>query len=116
MIASGLPLQGDYELDRNYRVRLPSRIHLLKCSDNCFHKGRQIIGALSVDKPYDPRYSLIKAEKLLSVVATMVARHVINLETIRLEKQTLRDENKRLLSELENKYRITNIVGNSNQA
>ena len=78
-------------------------------------KGRQIIGALSVDKPYDPRYSLKKAEKLLSVVATMVARHVINLETIRLEKQTLRDENKRLLSELENKYRITNIVGNSNK-
>ncbi len=78
-------------------------------------KGRQVIGALSVDKPYDPKYSLKKAEKLLSVVATMVARHVINLETIRLEKQTLRDENKRLLSELENKYRITNIVGNSNK-
>ncbi len=78
-------------------------------------KGRQIIGALSVDKPYDQKYSLKKAEKLLSVVATMVARHVINLETIRLEKQTLRDENKRLLNELENKYRITNIVGNSNK-
>ncbi len=78
-------------------------------------KGRQIIGALSVDKPYDQKYSLKRAEKLLSVVATMVARHVINLETIRLEKQTLRDENRRLLSELENKYRITNIVGNSNK-
>ncbi len=78
-------------------------------------KGRQVIGALSVDKPYDPKYSLKRAEKLLSVVATMVARHVINLETIRLEKQTLRDENRRLLSELENKYRITNIVGNSNK-
>jgi Nif-specific regulatory protein len=78
-------------------------------------KGRQVIGALSVDKPYDQKYSLKKAEKLLSVIATMVARHVINLETIRLEKQTLRDENKRLLNELENKYRITNIVGNSNK-
>ncbi len=78
-------------------------------------KGRQVIGALSVDKPYDPKYSLKRAEKLLSVVATMVARHVINLETIRLEKQTLRDENRRLLNELENKYRITNIVGNSNK-
>jgi Nif-specific regulatory protein len=78
-------------------------------------KSRQVIGALSVDKPYDQKYSLKKAEKLLSVVATMVARHVINLETIRLEKQTLRDENKRLLNELENKYRINNIVGNSNK-
>ncbi len=78
-------------------------------------KGRQVIGALSVDKPYEQKYSLKKAEKLLTVIATMVARHVINLETIRLEKQTLRDENKRLLNELENKYRITNIVGNSNK-
>jgi Nif-specific regulatory protein len=58
---------------------------------------------------------LSQSKKLLSVVATMVARHVINLETIRLEKQTLRDENKRLLNELENKYRINNIVGNSNK-
>ena len=78
-------------------------------------KGRQVIGALSVDKPYEASYSLKKAEKLLTVVATMVARHVINLETIRLEKQTLREENRRLLQELENKYRITNIVGNSNK-
>ncbi|MBL0712894.1 MAG: sigma 54-interacting transcriptional regulator [Desulfosarcina sp.] len=78
-------------------------------------KGRQVIGALSVDKPYDQKYSLKKAEKLLAVVTTMVARQVINLETIRLEKQALRDENKRLLSELENKYRINNIVGNSNK-
>jgi Nif-specific regulatory protein len=78
-------------------------------------KGRQVIGALSVDKPYDQKYALKKAVKLLTVIATMVARHVINLETIRLEKQTLRDENKRLLNELENKYRITNIVGNSNK-
>ncbi len=78
-------------------------------------KGRQVIGALSVDKPYEQKYSLKKAEKLLTVIATMVARHVINLETIRLEKETLRDENKRLLNELENKYRITNIVGNSNK-
>jgi len=78
-------------------------------------KGRQVIGALSVDKPFEASYSLKKAEKLLAVVATMVARHVINLETIRLEKQTLREENRRLLQELENKYRITNIVGNSNK-
>jgi Nif-specific regulatory protein len=78
-------------------------------------KGRQIIGALSVDRPFDEDFALKKAERLLSVIATMVARHVINLETIRLEKQTLREENKRLLSELENKYRINNIVGNSNK-
>jgi len=45
----------------------------------------------------------------------MVARHVINLETIRLEKDQLREENRRLRTELENKYRITDIIGNSNK-
>ena len=78
-------------------------------------KGNQVIGALSVDRLFDPSYSLKDGEKLLSVVATMIAQHVINLETINLEKEKLRDENKRLQSELENKYRITNIIGNSNK-
>ncbi|WP_207678441.1 sigma 54-interacting transcriptional regulator [Desulfonema magnum] len=78
-------------------------------------KSNQVIGALSVDKPFDESYPLKQGKKLLSVVATMLARHVINLETIRLEKEQLREENKRLRNELENKYRITNIIGNSNK-
>ena len=78
-------------------------------------KGKNVIGALSVDRPYDETYSLTDGEKLLSVIATMIAQHVINLETIRRERTMLREENKRLRSELNNKYRITNIVGNSNK-
>jgi Nif-specific regulatory protein len=78
-------------------------------------KGNQVIGAFSVDKPYDETYDLKDGEKLMSVVATMLARHVINLETIRLEKDHLRKENKRLRGELEKKYRVTDIIGNSNK-
>jgi Nif-specific regulatory protein len=78
-------------------------------------KGKQVIGALSVDRLYEQDYALKQGQKLLSVVATMIAQHVINLETIRREKEQLRNENKRLRNELENKYRITNIVGNSNK-
>ncbi|MFC1857882.1 sigma 54-interacting transcriptional regulator [Thermodesulfobacteriota bacterium] len=78
-------------------------------------KGNQVIGALSVDRLYDTSYPLKEGEKLLSVVATMIAQQVINLETIRLEKEKLREENRRLRGELENKYRITNIIGNSNK-
>jgi Nif-specific regulatory protein len=78
-------------------------------------KGNQVIGALSVDRPYDESYSLKDGQKLLFVVATMIAQHVVNLEIIRREKDQLRAENKRLRDELENKYRITNIVGNSNK-
>lgn len=78
-------------------------------------KGSQFIGALSVDMPFDESYSLKDGEKLMSVIATMVARHVINLETIRLEKEHLREENIRLRNELKNRYRITDIIGNSNK-
>ncbi len=78
-------------------------------------KGHQVIGAFSVDRPYEESYDLKEGEKLMSVIATMLARHVSNLERIRLEKDQLREENKRLRGELEKKYRITDIIGNSNK-
>ena len=49
-------------------------------------KGKQVIGALSVDRPFDPMFNLKEGKKLLAVLATMVAQHVINLETIRLKR------------------------------
>jgi Nif-specific regulatory protein len=78
-------------------------------------KGNQVIGALSVDKPHDEAYSLDDGKRLLSVIATMIASHVIKLETIRLENERLRDENRRLQGELKNKYTINNIIGSSNR-
>ncbi len=77
--------------------------------------ANNIIGALSIDKLFNESYSLRDGKKLLSVISTMIARHVVNLETIRMEKEHLRNENKRLKNEIENKYRITNIIGNSNK-
>jgi Nif-specific regulatory protein len=54
---------------------------------------------------------LQKGEKLLSVVATMIARHAINLENIRMEKEQLRKENARLRNELENKIPLYQYCG-----
>jgi Nif-specific regulatory protein len=78
-------------------------------------KGKQVIGALSVDRPFDDAYSLKSGEKLLAVIATMIASHVIKLETIRMDKDRLREENRRLQSVLRDKYSIGNIIGNSNK-
>jgi len=78
-------------------------------------KGNQVIGALSVDRPFDKSYALKSGQKLLSVIAAMIASHVIKLETIRLEKERLREENRRLHNVLKDKYSISNIVGNSNK-
>jgi Nif-specific regulatory protein len=78
-------------------------------------KGKQVIGALSVDRPFDETYSLQSGEKLLSVIATMIASHVIKLETIQMDKERLREENRRLQNVLKDKYSIGNIIGNSNK-
>jgi len=78
-------------------------------------KGSQVVGALSVDRPFEESYSLKDGKRLLSIIATMIAQRVINLETIRFEKEQLREENQRLQQELSNKFRITNIIGNSNK-
>ena len=78
-------------------------------------KGKQVIGALSVDRPYEESYPLKRGKKLLSVIATMIASHVIKLETIQVEKERLRAENKRLQGELQNKYNVSSIIGNSNK-
>jgi Nif-specific regulatory protein len=78
-------------------------------------KGSQVVGALSVDRPFEESYFLKDGERLLSIIATMIAQHVINLETIQFEKDQLREENQRLQLELSNKFRITNIIGNSNK-
>jgi Nif-specific regulatory protein len=77
--------------------------------------GSQVIGAISVDRPYEAAFNLKEGKKLLSVIATMVARQMINLETLHRESEHLREENKRLKSELENRYHVTNIIGSSHQ-
>ncbi len=78
-------------------------------------KGKQVVGTLSADRPFDSSYPLKEGQKLLTVVATMIAQHVINLEVIRKEEERLREENRRLQEELATRYRFTRIIGNSNK-
>lgn len=78
-------------------------------------EGDHVMGALSTDRPYLAAFNLKRGVQLLSVIATMIARHVSNLERIQMEKERLKAENRRLQEELEKKYRFTNIVGNSNK-
>jgi Nif-specific regulatory protein len=101
-------------LDRTAsRKRQPTREISFFCVP--IKKGNQVIGALSVDRPYDDTYAMDDGKRLLSVIATMIASHVIKLETVRLENERLRDENRRLQGELKNKYTISNIIGSSNR-
>jgi Nif-specific regulatory protein len=78
-------------------------------------KGQQVVGALSMDKPYDPARDLDESMQFLTVVAAMVAQRVAHLEALQWEKEAHSAENRRLREELARKYSITNLVGNSNK-
>ena len=78
-------------------------------------KGRQVVGTLSADFPYASSRDLKASERRLTIIATMLAQRVINLESIQLEKENLRMENRRLQEQLTEKHDINNIVGNSNK-
>ena len=78
-------------------------------------KGKQVIGAFGTQRPYNPDHELTQDIKFMSVISTMIARHVIYLDTMRLEKERHREENRRLQGELKNRYRITEMIGNSNK-
>jgi Nif-specific regulatory protein len=76
--------------------------------------GSEVVGALSVDKTYDPGASLEEDTRFLSIVAGMIANDVKGRREAASEREALEAENLRLRSELEDKYRPENLVGNSN--
>jgi len=78
-------------------------------------KGKEVVGTLSADLPFDPDRDLDASRNRLTVVAAMLAQQVINLETIQREKEALRLENIRLQNQLADRHSVGNIVGNSNK-
>ncbi len=76
--------------------------------------GRETIGTISVDLVFEEKKSLDENMRILSIVASMVANDVKARRDSAVQRQMLEDENLRLHSELEDKFRPENIIGNSN--
>ena len=77
--------------------------------------GPQTIGALSVDRLYQEEIHLDADLQLLTIIASIIAQAVNNLMRIDQDKQRLQAENLKLREELQEKYDLENIVGNSNK-
>jgi Nif-specific regulatory protein len=77
--------------------------------------AHQTIGALSVDRLYHEDIHLDNDLQLLTIICSVIAQAVNNLMRIDQEKQQLKDENLKLREELQTKYDIGNIIGNSNK-
>ena len=75
--------------------------------------GNEAVGALSVDRLFDQSASLDKDVRLLTIVASMIANDVNRRRLASAERAALEEENVRLRSELEDRFRPENIIGNS---
>ncbi len=75
--------------------------------------GKEVIGAISVDMSFDESKPLRDDMRVLSIVASMIARDVKVRREVAIRRQELQDENLRLRHELEDRSRPENIIGNS---
>ena len=75
--------------------------------------GREVVGALSADRVFDESASLDEDVRTLSIVAGMIAHDVRSRRAAQASREALEEENLRLRSELEDRFRPENIIGNS---
>ena len=75
--------------------------------------GNESIGAFSCDRFFSNQNTLEEDVRLLSILASMIAQAVKLRQSIQEERQRLLDENSRLQAKLKDKFRPSNIIGNS---
>jgi Nif-specific regulatory protein len=73
----------------------------------------EVIGAFSIDQVYTADASLKEDVRLLSIITSMIARAVRLRQKAAEEQERLREENLRLQEELQDRFRPSNIIGNS---
>jgi len=75
--------------------------------------GREVVGALSADRPASAPEALQEDARILSVVASLIAQAVRLRQSAQEERKRLVEENLRLQEELKDRFRPSNIIGNS---
>jgi Nif-specific regulatory protein len=75
--------------------------------------GKEVVGALSADRVFEAGVSFEEDVRVLSIVASMIAQAVGLRQSAEEERTRLLEENLRLQSELKERFRPSNIVGNS---
>ncbi len=77
--------------------------------------GAETVGALSVDREFDPQRDLKEDVRLLTIVASLIAQAVKLRREAQEEQERLKQENERLQAELRERFRPSNIIGNSHE-
>jgi Nif-specific regulatory protein len=75
--------------------------------------GNEVIGTLSADRLFEEGVSFEEDVRLLSIIASMIAQAVRLRQSAQEEQHRLLEENQRLQHQLQERFRPSNIVGNS---
>ena len=75
--------------------------------------GKEIIGALSFDRFYNPKKSLDNDARLIKLIASLIAQAVKLRQSSQEQILELKRENEMLHSELKEKFKPSNIIGTS---
>jgi len=77
------------------------------------HVDNEVVGALSVDRPFAVAATLEKDLRLLSIVAAIVSQVLKINRMIHLEKEEILIRDKTYLQELRSRYRLEKVIGES---
>ncbi|MEI8078251.1 MAG: sigma 54-interacting transcriptional regulator [bacterium] len=99
-------------LDRTRARRTPGRLGVSFLCVPILHDDN-LLGTLSVDRPLDDRMSLDDNLRLIEVIASMLATTVERIRASAAEMQVLEQENRRLQLELETRFDVRNLLGQS---
>jgi len=76
--------------------------------------GKEIIGALSVDRLFGDTVAFKEDLRLLSIISLMIGQAVRLRQQMRMERNQLLEENIQLKEQLKDRFRPANIIGKSN--
>ena len=77
--------------------------------------GAGVMGALSVDRPFDDEVLLDEDLRLLTIIAGLIGQTVERLRAFQAERDELLDDNLHLRHKLADRYRVANIIGKSSR-
>ncbi|MEK6679231.1 MAG: nif-specific transcriptional activator NifA [Nitrospirota bacterium] len=93
--------RGDIKKSNISFICVPVKVH------------NDVVGALSVDKLFSENVSFEEDVRLLTIIASVIGQAVKINQIVEKERQELIDENIYLKQELKTKYRLKNVIGNS---
>ena len=73
----------------------------------------EVVGALSVDRPFAVESTLDKDLRLLSIVASLASQVLKINRLLQVEKEEILVRDERMLRELRSRYRLENLIGQS---